>query len=80
MRQCAPATLPRLELQAHTTRENGPHVRRSFWSEAGQTSVAFVVGAVGTIAGTVLSFAVLRPWLGAEGYKACCWWLSGISK
>ncbi len=43
---------------------------RSFWSEAGQTSVAFVVGAVGTIAGTVLSYVVLRPWLGVEGYKA----------
>ena len=37
--------------------------------------MAFVVGAVGTIAGTVLSYAVLRPWLGVEGYKARHWWL-----
>ncbi len=38
--------------------------------------MAFVVGAVGTVAGTVLSYAVLRPWLGAEGYKARHQWLS----
>ena len=48
------------------------YLLHSFWTSTGQTSVAFAVGAVGTVVGTIFSYAALKPWLGAEGYKACC--------
>eukprot|EP00898_Chlorokybus_atmophyticus_P000438 jgi/Chlat1/1395/Chrsp12S01969 len=40
---------------------------------AGSTLFAFIIGAIGTILGTVVSFAIIGPHLGAEGWKvAAC--------
>lgn len=39
------------------------------FSSAGATLVAFVVGALGTLAGTVAAFYLVGPCLGPEGWK-----------
>lgn len=44
-------------------------LRCRLWASVGPTTVAFSVGAVGVVAGTLLGWALLGAQLGAEGAK-----------
>lgn len=44
-----------------------------FPSDAGTTFKAFVIGALGTVLGTVIAFALVGRWMGPDGWKmAAC--------